>query len=217
MKKILSVAVATTILSAASFANANAVSDRINSATDTDFSYTFVELDYDFMGDFSGPQLNGSIAILKDKSWGGLSLIGSLGKVSGDDNANNDIDTTELTAGALYHLNAGKLFKKNNALTNMDFYASAEIQHFNIDYDCHADKTKTGLLLKNGVRFHVTEKLEVFGGWNYTTTLDNDLYWDAGARYAFNKTFAIQTAITFAKEWSDENETDFTLGGRINF
>ena len=115
MKKLVSIAVSAALLTSVSFsANAeqeNASSDsktmsRIKSATASDFSYTYASLDYISAANTNGFSLNGSVAILENKSWGGLSIIGTYSNLT-NDKSFYDVDIRTLSLGALYHLNAG--------------------------------------------------------------------------------------------------------------
>jgi len=139
-----------------------------------DFNYNYGQLGYE-TGDFEGLVLTGSFDINKD-----IFIIAHYADTTNDD-FGVDVDYSELSIGAGYHMPVNK---------DMDAVFTVSLVDADIDGPVLGAGGDTGILLTAGVRFNLNESVEFAGGAFYNSAFDIDFGIQAEARYNINKTMS---------------------------
>lgn len=139
-----------------------------------DFNYSYGQLGYE-TGDFEGLVLTGSYEVNKD-----IFVIAHYASTTNDD-FGVDVDYTEISIGAGYHMPVNK---------EMDAVFTVSLVDGDIDGPVVGAGSDTGVLLTAGVRYNLNEKVEFAGNVTYNSTLDIDFGLQAEARYNINKTMS---------------------------
>ena len=134
-----------------------------------DFNYSYGQLGYE-TGDVDGFVLTGSFDINKD-----IFIIGRFVDATNDDTG-VDIDYSELSIGAGYHMPIQK-----------DLDAVFTVSLSDVEVGTVSD---TGVLLTAGVRFNLNESVELAGGAFYNSAFDIDFGVQGEVRYNINKTMS---------------------------
>ncbi len=137
-----------------------------------DFNYSYGQLGYE-TGDFEGLVLTGSFEVNKD-----IFIIGRFVDAT-DDAPAVDVDYSELSIGAGYHMPVNK-----------DMDAVFTVSLVDGDIDGPVSGSDTGILLTAGVRFNLNESVEFAGNVIYNSTFDADFGIQGEARYNINKTMS---------------------------
>ncbi len=138
-----------------------------------DFNYSYGQLGYE-TGDFEGLALTGSYEVNKD-----IFIIGRYVDATNDD-FGVDVDYSELSIGAGYHMPVNK---------DMDAVFTVSLVDADIDGPVLGD-SDTGVLLTAGVRFNLNESVELAGGAFYNSAFDIDFGVQGEVRYNINKTMS---------------------------
>jgi hypothetical protein len=183
MKKMTQVVVALVSLGIAEFPSTALAAGTLGlEKRPSVFSYDQFELDVVFLDDLvvdrgsslDGVRFSGSVNIEPN-----LALTGSVMDASG-----NRSDFSMGSVGAAYHQ---KL--EGTQLKESDFIIHANLEAMRVVVDPPVGKRQSdndlGVRAGAGLRVRVVKELEVFGDLSFRTTLDNDLVFEAGGRYAF--------------------------------
>ena len=157
-----------------------------------DFNYNYGQLGYE-TGDLEGLVLTGSFEVNKD-----IFILGRYADTA-DDVPGGDVDYSELSIGAGYHMPVNK---------DMDAVFTVSLADGEIDGPVLGAGSDTGVLLTAGVRFNLNEKVELAGGAFYNSTFDGDFGIQGEARYNINKTMS--AGLSFIS-------SDFLDGLGLNF
>lgn len=194
-------------LSVGAFAQ-KTVEQTIRDAQDTDFSYTWVEVNYvDLDSDLDGLRVKGSLEITEP-----ISVIGSIGLYS-----EGRVDVTSFSGGASYHLNVGSLTGVGE-LNKLDAVVFAEIQYLEVEVGSVNDD-EMGIRTGAEARYQALEMLEAYIEISYSTVdtrvngngYGNDFSFGTGVRYAPVDFLQLTAGLTFA------DDDELYLGARFNF
>lgn len=131
---------------------------------DSKFNYSYVDAGVTF-GDFTGLQLDGSYQL--DGHW-----IAVAGFTAASDDGP---DLTILRGGVGYVAPVSERW---------DLVGTGQLEYVDL-YD-----SELGVRARAGTRFAFPEKLEIFGGLEYRTVLDDDWVLDGGAVFAINESMS---------------------------
>ncbi len=157
-----------------------------------DFNYSYGQLGYE-TGDFEGLVLTGSYEVNKD-----IFILARYVSTTNDD-LGVDVDYSELSIGAGYHMPVNK---------DMDAVFTVSLVDGDIDGPVLGAGSDTGILLTAGVRFNLNENIEFAGGALYNSAFDGDFGIQAEARYNINKSMSAGLNFT---------SSDFIDGLGVNF
>jgi len=160
-----------------------------------DFNYSYGQLGYE-TGDFEGLVLTGSFEVNKD-----IFVIARYADTTNDD-LGFDVDYSELSVGAGYHMPVNKDMDAVFTISLVDGEADAVILGVPVS------DSDTGILLTAGVRFNLNESVELAGGAIYNSIFDGDFGIQGEARYNINKTMSAGLNFT---------SSDFIDGLGLNF
>lgn len=139
-----------------------------------DFNYSYGQLGYE-TGDFEGLVLTGSFEVNKD-----IFIIARYVDATNDDTG-VDVDYSELSVGAGYHMPVNK---------DMDAVFTVSLVDGDIDGPVLGAGSDTGILLTAGVRFNLNESVELAGDVIYNSTFDADFGIQGEVRYNISKTMS---------------------------
>ncbi len=142
-----------------------------------DFNYSYGQLGYE-TGDFEGLALTGSYEVNKD-----IFIIGRYVDATNDD-FGVDVDYSELSIGAGYHMPVNKDMDAVFTVSLVDAEADTVI------LGTPVSASDTGVLLTAGVRFNLNESVELAGGAFYNSAFDIDFGVQGEVRYNINKTMS---------------------------
>lgn len=145
-----------------------------------DFDYSYGQLSYE-TGDFEGFVLTGSFEVNED-----MFVIARYVDTTNDD-PGFDIDYSEISIGAGYHMPVNK---------DMDAVFTVSLVDGDIDGPVLGAGSDTGILLTAGVRFNLNESVELAGGVIYNSTFDADFGLQGEARYNINKSMSAGLSFT---------------------
>ena len=168
------------------------------------FDYNYGQIGYE-TGDFTGLTLTGSFEINKD-----MFIIARYAALTNDD-AGIDIDYTDISVGAGYHM---PIDNKTDAVFTVSL-DSAEIDQPAVTIlgftfpGFTADDT--GVLLTAGVRHNLNAKVELAGGIYHVTTIDGDTGIQGEARYNINNKMSVGLGFT-SGDYLDGLNLNFRMG-----
>ena len=164
------------------------------------FDYNYGQVGYE-TGDFGGLTLTGSFEINKD-----IFVIARYAALSNDD-AGVDIDYTDLSVGAGYHM---PIDNKTDAVFTVSL-DNGEVDVPAIGPFPGYTDDDTGILLTAGVRHNLNAKVELAGGIYHFTTFDGDTGIQGEARYNINN--KMSAGLSFASgDYLDGLGINFRMG-----
>lgn len=138
------------------------------------FNYNYGQVGFE-TGDFEGLVLTGSFDINKD-----MFILARFADVT-DDSAGVDLDYTEYSIGAGYHMPVNT---QTDGVFTLSFHSGdAEV---NVPFFGTVSDDDTGILLTAGVRHQLNPQVELAGNIFHTTIFDGDTGVYGEVRYSIN-------------------------------